>query len=404
MKHNAAKRSTAKYRALRYSLLAVLILGLTACSAPTEKGPDRQIAGKLQAVLEDAVTSPRTGFPGALLYASSPEVGIWTGAAGLRNVESTTAMKPDAEFRAASILKPFVAVVILQLAEEGRFSLDDTMTAILPESVTAIFPDSGEITVRMLLNHTSGIPDWLTEAMMGEIAANPRKIWDVHEYLDVAAAQEPYFPPGEGWKYSNTDYNLLSLVIEQATEISWREEVRERIVRPLSLESTRLPEPGDLSISENHARGYIDMGGELTDFTEIDSSMAGAAGGHALITTTTDLARFLKAVMAGELFQSTETLAQMLTFAEVPEGAGVSRYQTGYGLGMVRSLLPGNVEMLGHAGSTGGFQSFVYYLPAQQLTVAGMMNITGGDENELLTPTLELLVPELQSAVGGDIN
>jgi D-alanyl-D-alanine carboxypeptidase len=142
------------------------------------------------------VRNPGTRFPGALLYVSSPEIGTWAGAAGLSDVETTTAMRPDAEFRAASILKPFVAVVILQLAKEGRFSLDDPMTTVLPESVTSRFSDSDKITLRMLLNYTSGIPEWLTETMMGEIFANPRRVWQVHEYLDVAAAQEPYFSPG----------------------------------------------------------------------------------------------------------------------------------------------------------------------------------------------------------------
>ncbi len=379
-----------------YSIMSVLMLGLTACSAPPEKGPDRQLAAKLQTALQGAVASPGNRFPGALLYVSGPEIGLWAGAAGVSDVESADAMRPDEEFRAGSILKPFVAVVVLQLAEEGRFSLDDPMTGVLPESVTSGFPDSDRITLRMLLNHTSGIPEWLTETMMGQIASDPTRVWDVHEYLDVAAAQEPYFPPGEGWMYSNTDYSLLSLVIEQATGNSWRQEVRERILRPLNLESTRLPEPGDLTISDNHAHGYIDMEGELIDFTSIDSSMAGAAGGHALITTTADLARFLNAVLAGELFQNTSTLDQMLEFVEVPEGASGARYPAGYGLGIMRFLLPGNIEMLGHAGSTGGFESFVYHLPAHQLTVVGMMSSMGGDESELLTPTLELLVPESQ--------
>ena len=267
------------------------------------------------------------------------------------------------------------------------------MTAALPESVTSRFADSEKITLRMLLNHTSGIPEWLTEAMTSEIAANPKRIWQVHEYLDVAAAQEPYFPPGEGWRYSNTDYNLLSLVIEQTTESAWRVQVRERIVGPLNLASTRLPEPGDLSLSDRHAHGYIDMNGTLIDFTRIDSSMAGAAGGHALITTTADLVRFLKAGLAGELFQNPATQDEMLTFVAVPQGAGVSRYPASYGLGMRKFLLPGNIEMFGHAGATGGFESFVYYLPTQRLTVSGMMSCTGSDTNKILTSALELLVP-----------
>jgi len=356
------------------------------------------LASKLQTALQDAVRNPDTRFPGALLYVSSPEIGAWAGAAGLSDVAAITALGLDAEFRAASILKTLVAVVILQLAEEGRFSLDDPITTVLPESVTSKFSASDKITVRMLLNHTSGIPEWLTEAAMGEIFSNPQRVWEVHEYLDVAAAQEPYFPPGAGWRYSNTDYNLLSLVIEQTTASAWREKIRERIVSPLNLESTRLPEPGDLSLSDKHAHGYIDMDGNLLDFTRIDSSMAGAAGGHALITTTEDLARFLKAVLAGELFQNTTTLDEMLTFVKVPEDARVSRYPASYGLGIVKLLLPGNIEMLGHTGSTGGFESFVYYVPSQHLTISGMMSSTGSDESAILTPTLDLLVPGFLAA------
>jgi D-alanyl-D-alanine carboxypeptidase len=304
-------------------------------------------------------------------------------------------MQPDDQFRAASILKPFVAVVVLQLIEEGRFALDDSMSAVLPQSVATRFVESDRFTVRMLLNHTSGIPDWLTEAMMGEIVADPRRIWTVDEYLDVATEQEPYFSPGESWRYSNTNYNLLGLVIEQATGNSWRDEIRERIFNPLNLEQTQLPEPGDLSVSDYHARGYVNMGGRLMDFTLIDSSMAGAAGGHALITTTSDLVRFLRSVLAGELFRKASTLDKMLEFVEPPDDLEAAKYAAGYGLGMMQYLLPGNIEMVGHAGSTGGFESFVYHLPAQNITISGVMNGMETNQYQILLPALEILVPEL---------
>jgi len=387
-----------KFKTVLNCLISIiLVLGLTACTAPTEKIFDEQLANKLQTVLQDAVNNPDNKFPGALLYVSSPEIGTWAGAEGLSNIETATAMRPDNQFRAASILKSFIAVVILQLTEEGRFLLDDSMTAMLPESVTTRFSESSKITVRMLLNHTSGIPDWLTGALMGEIAADPQRIWKIDEYLEVAAAQEPSFSPGESWQYSNTNYNLLGLVIEQATGRSWREEIHERIIEPLSLENTQLPEPGDLSFSDNHAHGYVDMGGRQMDFTKIDSSMAGAAGGHALITTTSDLARFLNAVLAGELFQNAGTLDEMLEFTEVPVDVEALKYAAGYGLGVMKFLLPGNVEMLGHAGTTGGFQSFVYYLPAQNITVSGIMNNTESNQYQILLPALEILLPEFTS-------
>ncbi|HDZ27262.1 MAG TPA: class A beta-lactamase-related serine hydrolase, partial [Candidatus Aminicenantes bacterium] len=212
-----------KFKTSSYLIILIVVLGLTVCKAPTEKPFDTQLADKLQTALQEAEENPDTKFPGVLLYISSSKLGTWVGAAGLSNIKTDTTMRPDDKFRAGSIMKPFISVVILQLMEEGRFSLEDPMTAVLPESVSSRFSDSEQITVRMLLNHTSGIPDWITGAMIGKITANPQRIWEVDEYLDAAAAQEPYFPPGEGWRYSNTDYSLLGMVIERATGRSWRE-------------------------------------------------------------------------------------------------------------------------------------------------------------------------------------
>jgi len=274
------------------------------------------------------------------------------------------------------------------------------MTAVLPDSATSRFPASDQITVRMLLNHTSGIPEWLTDEAAAEIATNPTRVRTVDEYLRLAAAQEPYFPPGKGFTYSNTDYNLLGLAIEQATACSWREEVRVRVIEGLHLDDTLLPEPGDLSIPGNHAHGYMDMGGNLVDMTRIDPSMAGAAGGHGLVTTTTDLACFLEAVLAGKLFQEAGILDEMQTFVDMPQDAspgglavGYGR-AIGYGLGVRKYLLPGSIEMLGHAGTTGGYQCFVYNLPVQGITIAGMMNNIPSDQMQLVFPALKILVPE----------
>ncbi len=352
---------------------------------------------QLQIVLEDAVNSPETVFPGALLYVSSPDLGTWSGVAGLGNIETETAMRADDKFRAGSIIKPMIAVVILQLVEEGQFSLDDPMTAVLPESVTTKFAYSDQITVRMLLNHTSGMADCIGPAM-NEIIADLAKVWEADEWLDVAAAQEPYFAPGEGWMYSNTDYILLGLVIEQATGRSWRESLRERIIEKLNLENTLLPEPGNLSIHGNYAHGYMDLGAGLVDVTGVDPSMADAAGGSALVTTTTDLARFLEAVLAGEFFQNTGTLAEMLTFVNIPEGSFPLSGLVGYGLGMMKFLFPDSIEMIGHSGDTAGFSSFTFHLPTQGITISGVVNDMdpSGILSRVLLPALEVLIPEFK--------
>ena len=253
----------------------------------------------------------------------------------------------------------------------------------------------------MLLNHTSGIPEWLGEAQIAEIGANPSKIWKVDEFLDLAAAQEPYFAPGQGWTYSNTDYNLLTLIIEQATGRSWREEVRERIIEKLNLENTLLPEPGDTSIPGNHARGYFPVGGQLIDMTEVDPSMAGGGGGHALVTTAEDLSRFLDALLAGELFQDDGTLDEMMTFVDGPNPwgeiplPGIDWEKYKYGLGIEKLVLADGGELIGHAGSTAGYASAVYYLPSKDITIEATINTMdlGSFLYQVLIPALNVLAP-----------
>ena len=359
-------------------------------AVPTEQAIDEELAGQLQAALEAAVEDPATSFPGAILYVSNPQLGTWVGTAGLGDVESGTPIRPDDRFRAGSIAKVLVSVVTLQLVEEDLFSLDDTLPAVLPEGVVGKFPGSDQITVRMLLNHSSGIPEWLTPDVIEEIGRDPTKVWKVDEFLDLAAAQPPNFAPGAGYHYSNTDYNLLGLVIEEATGRSWREEVTERVIEPLQLGNTLLPEPGDVSIPGNYAHGYAAVGGTTVDITAVDPSMAGAAGGGALVTTVSDLARFLDAVLSGELFEKTETLDEMLTFIDAPDEGG----QVGYGLGMQRYIVPGGIEIIGHLGLTAGFTAFTGYLPAYDLSVAAAMNWQE-DPTPVLLPALELFAAAL---------
>jgi len=365
------------------------LIGATFSALGVEKTFDENIAGRLQAALDAAVEIPEANLPGVLFRVSSPELGTWSGAAGVSDIETNDPMSPDHKFRAASILKPFISVVVLQLVEENLFSLDDTLPALLPEKVTSKFRNSNKITVRMLLNHTSGIPRWLTGDVRAEIGANPRKVWKVEEYLDIASAQEPKFGPGKGWAYTNTEYNLIGLIIEEATGRSWREEIRERIIEPLDLDNTSLPEPGDVSLLPNHAHGYLVINGELVDYTATDPSMAGAAGGHAFATTIEDLTRFLDALRVGQLFQNPRTLGEMLTFVDTGGQDGYA----GYGLGVAKWVLPGDIELLGHGGGTPGFSSLLGYLPAHDMTIAlATTNMESGG-GPVLGPALEILIP-----------
>ena len=205
---------------------------------------DPVLARRLQRVLHDARSDPSTHFPGAILHVQSPTLGTWTGVVGLGRVAPAAPMRPADRFRAGSIMKPFIAVVVLQLAEERRLSLDARLPTLLPVNVVRRFPDSAQISLRMLLDHRSGIPEWDTPDIDDQIAHHPAKIWTIREKLDLAAAHPPVFAPGTSYKYSNTDYTLLGLIIERVTGHPWRHEVSRRIIGPLGLSGTSLPAPG----------------------------------------------------------------------------------------------------------------------------------------------------------------
>ena len=372
----------------------------------TGQSLDADVAGRLQAALEAVVESQDTNYPGAVLHVSSHGMGTWTGSAGLGEIDSDTAMRPDDRFRAGSLTKPFISTVILQLVEEGLFGLDDTLPEVLPENVTSRFADSEEITVRMLLNHTGGLPDFMglagPEIIGGALGGpdaepNPDRIWTDEEFLDFASQMDPLFAPGTGQGYSNTDYLLLGILIEEATGRSWREEFRERIIEEVGLENTVLPDVDDRTIPGNHARGYADFGGGVMDVTEIvNASVVGAAGGQSLITTPEDLARALDAVLAGDLFQDATTLDEMQTWVDWPDGNPLSSYLTSYGLGLAKADLGGDVEGIGHGGDTeGGYSVFVFHLPDHDMTISGAVNSLDFLAGFSLIPSaLEILLPD----------
>lgn len=364
--------------------VALLLVGPLAGVASAQALP----AAELQTALEEVVASPDTVFQGAVLAVKVAGQPLWVGAAGVADLATGEPLAPEARFRVGSIAKPFVAAVVLQLVEEGTLALDDPMTAVLPGSVTGRFDAAGRTTVRMLMNHTSGIPEWIDAEVHASIAADPTKVWDVSEFLDLAAAKPRPFEPGAGWAYSNTDYNLLGLIVEQATGRTWRDEVATRVLEPLSLGHTTLPLPGDVTMPEPYMHGYGLVDGAIVDLSRVDPSMAGAAGGSALITNTADLTTFIDALLAGALFRDGGTLDAMTTFVDVIGENG----QTGYGLGLERYVLPGGILAIGHSGGTAGYLSFVGVFPHLQVTMALSVDAQV-DPTPVILAALRVLTP-----------
>jgi D-alanyl-D-alanine carboxypeptidase len=376
----------ASIAALAGAAVFAMTVPVAGAAAHVREAP-RPVGPRLQAILDRAVSSPATTFPGVALSVRRPGHASWSAAAGQANIETGRRLRRDDRFRVGSVMKTFVAAATLQLVEEGKLALDDPLPAVLAPRVIARLPGADRITVRMLLNHTSGIADYADARVKGEIAADPHRVWTVDELLDRAAALPRTGAPGERWAYSNANYNLLGLVLEQATGKPWRAVIRERVIDRLHLAHTTLPPPGHVVRGRDLAHGYEVVNGRLRDFSDVDSSVFGAPGGHTMLTTSADLSRFVRGLFAGKLFQHRDTLAQMRTFVPASDPDGLA----GYGLGLERYTLPGGLELVGHVGETAGYRAYMFHLPAHHIDLV-MVTTAPDDPMPVLTPAIKLLL------------
>ncbi|MFK4066554.1 serine hydrolase domain-containing protein [Streptomyces sp. NPDC029674] len=260
-------------------------------------------------------------------------------------------------FRMGSNTKTFVSTVVLQLVGEGRLRLDDTVDRWLPGVVDANGNDGSRITVRQLLQHTSGLPDYAASLpVINENGFQEHRFdhYEPRELVDLALRNPPLFEPGKGWSYSNTGYILAGMIIEKVTGRHWSDEVRNRIIKPLGLKHTfsagrrtGLPQP--------HAKSYQQFkpGGRLVESTEVNMSWGGSAGD--LITTPNDLARFWQSLLGGELLQPRQ-LAQMLKTVLAPREDGGKRVEKA-GLGILWTQLSCGGGYWGHGGTTLGHRN-----------------------------------------------
>jgi len=359
-------------------------------TTPPPPPPNMAVEAKLQQVLDGSVSKPDVVLPGATAYYHDPAYRPWSGAAGLGEVPAQVPMRATDRFRAGSVLKTFIATVAMQQVEEGTLSLDQTLVTLLPETATARIAGAEQITLRMLLNHTSGIPEWNTADTEARIVADPAHVWSIDEILDIVAAMPPTFPPGTSWSYSNTDYNLVGMAIERAAGgKGWRAQVRERVFQRIGLKNTSLPEPGDLTIGEDFAHGYQVVDSGMIDLSAIDPSMAGAAGGHALVTTAEDLGRFIEALLGGALFAKPATLTAMMPNIDAPHVSGLP-YR--YGFALEEFVMPNGATVVGHSGSTGGYATMMFRIPASDTTL-----VTAVNTSDLFTNALEVFIPALEA-------
>ena len=311
-----------------------LAVGVAAPPATAADRPD------LRQTLRRLTTAD--GAPGALAQVGDRH-GSTVLTSGVADLATGAPVAGDSRFRIGSMTKPYVATVVLQLVGEGRVALDAPVERYLPGAVR-----DHRITVRELLQHTSGLPDYLTYLSMPDLIAHPYAHHDRGDLLRLALAHPPLFAPGTGWSYSNTDYLLAVMLIEKVSGHPYGEEVRQRILTPLGLRATYVP--GDrVTIPGPHPRGYVRAGDDVIEMTEFNPSVAVGSGD--MISSGADMSRFFDALLHGRLLRPAE-LREMMTTR--PTGGSDGR---AYGLGLESRRLPCGGAYWGHEGDIFGFQT-----------------------------------------------
>ncbi|MEU8109187.1 serine hydrolase domain-containing protein [Nonomuraea muscovyensis] len=335
-------------------LIAAATMAGAAMVAPAASAASAPGHAEVQRALDQAVA--RSGAPGIVTEIRDGRA-TWFGSAGVADTRTGRKRQHHERFRIGSATKAFTATVVLQLAAERELSLDDTVDRWLPGLVKGNGYDGGEITVRQLLNHTSGIFNYGNDKEF--FATGQGEAWFEHRYdtytpeqlVKIGLANPPYFEPGRGFGYSNTNYVLAAMIVEKATGRTYGEELTRRIFRPLGLTGTYLP-GGEAKIRGSHPRHYStlfspDADPKIHDATEMNQSFAWAAGG--IVSTTGDLQRFFGALLGGRLLppaQQREMFTMVKTQNWIPG--------TTYGLGVFSQKLSCGVTVWGNAGATYG--------------------------------------------------
>jgi D-alanyl-D-alanine carboxypeptidase len=352
------------------ALVVWLVVSAYAVSSPALAAPTREPAksppfvAKLQPLLQAKMQQWR--IPGAMVYVDDPGQGTWITALGIGNLATREPMQVNNFMRIGSLTKTFTTTVILQLVDQHKLRLDDPVSKYQPE-----VPNGAHITIRELLNMTSGLVSYdddegLTQALF----ADPYRVWSPNELLVAAFKHPPYFAPGTGWHYSNTNTILLGLIVEQLTHHSLEDAFQRYLFGPLGMHQTSLPSPTSSAIPDPHAQGYM-YGTDFTgtgptlNVTDWNSSWAWAAGGA--ISTLHDLKIWAKALATGQLL-SAATQKERLSF--VNTGLSWLEKPWGYGLGVADYS-----GFLGHSGVIFGYTSWMAYQPQTGATIIVLTNL-----------------------------
>jgi CubicO group peptidase (beta-lactamase class C family) len=300
---------------------------------------------------------------------------------GMADLEDGQTVKPDTIFRIGSITKQFTAAMLLMLVERGQLSLSDPIHKYFPD-----FPKAEGITVRHLLNHTSGIHGYTDQAFWEAKSPLGLRMWRAHtmpELVAGIAAQDNItdFPVGTDYRYNNSAYVMAGALIEKLTGKPYAAALDEMIAKPLGLTDTAYDD--ELTIVPRRAKGYGLRGGKLVNAEALSVSVSGGAGG--MRSTASDMLRWHAALFGGKLLKP-ESLAMMTDPARLNDGRPTSlarkpgpdgRPPMDYGLGLAFGMRDGR-RVIGHGGAINGFASSLYTFPDRHTTIVVLANTDNG--------------------------
>jgi D-alanyl-D-alanine carboxypeptidase len=364
----------------RFIALSALSVVTVACGrgtsiartdASSASAAPRADCSRFQPYLDSVHAAGR--FAGATLGVAFPDGSVCALATGWNDTTAKTRMRPTDLLLSGSVGKTYVAAVALQLVGEGKLRLDEKIsTYIGREPWFSRLPNAPDITVRMLMNHTSGLVRYeLNEKFLRDLTANPDKVWTAAERIAYLLDVPPPFRAGEGWDYSDTNYIVLGLIVERITGRPLNDEIRGRVLQPLGLARTV---PSDKREIPGLAQGYA---GPNNPFGGFDAMIANgrfavnpqfewAGGGYA--STADDLARWMKLLFEGRAYPDS-LVRQAIDGREARQlGQGVR-----YGLAAIIRQTPLGVTY-GHSGFMPGYQTEARYYPGQKFAVAFQFN------------------------------
>jgi D-alanyl-D-alanine carboxypeptidase len=316
-------------------------------------------------------------FPGATLGVVLPSGESFGLAVGFSDRETRTAMKPTDRMPAGSVGKTFAAATALQLIKEGKIELDDKIEKYLGhEQWFPRLPNAKDITVRQLMNHTSGLVRYeFKEQFTKDLTANPDKVWKPAELVAYLLDEKAPFEAGKGWDYSDTNYIVLGMIIEKVTGRKFYDEANRRLLKPLKLSDT-IPQDGPRlkGVVQGYAGPNNPFGGTdamlVNGKFSVNPQFEWTGGGY--VSTAHDLARWAKMFYEGKAF-SPDLLPQVVEGVSAPMLGRESKY----GLGAIIRKTPAGTSY-GHSGFFPGYMTDMMYYPEQKIAVAVQVNTSVG--------------------------